>query len=47
MIWGYIDIDIRNKIDRIWEYFWIDGITNMLLVIETYLLFIKVLDEIK
>ena len=49
MIWGYIDIDIRNKIDRICGYFLNGGITNPLLVIEqiTYLLLIKVLDENK
>ena len=42
-----MDIEIRNKIDRIWEYFWTGGITNPLSVIETYLLFIKLLDENK
>ena len=42
-----MDIEIRNKIDRIWEYFWTGGITNPLSVIEqiTYLLFIKALDD--
>ena len=29
-----MDIEIRNKIDRIWEYFWTGGITNPLSVIE-------------
>ena len=44
-----MDIEIRNKIDRIWEYFWTGGITNPLSVIEqiTYLLFIKGLDDIE
>ena len=42
-----MDTDLRNKIDRIWEYFWTGGITNPLSVIEqiTYLLFIKGLDD--
>ena len=42
-----MDIEIKNKIDRIWEYFWTGGITNPLSVIEqiTYLLFIKALDD--
>lgn len=49
VIGGYMDIEIRNKIDRIWEYFWTGGITNPLSVIEqiTYLLFIKGLDDIE
>lgn len=49
IIGGYMDIEIRNKIDRIWEYFWTGGITNPLSVIEqiTYLLFIKGLDDIE
>ena len=44
-----MDTEIRNKIDRIWEYFWTGGITNPLSVIEqiTYLLFIKGLDDIE
>ena len=44
-----MDIEIRNKIDRIWEYFWTGGITNPLSVIEqiTYLLFIKALDDVE
>ncbi len=39
--------ELRQKVDRIWETFWTDGITNPLSVIEqfTYLLFIKGLDE--
>ena len=42
-----MDTELRNKIDRIWEYFWTGGITNPLSVIEqiTYLLFIKGLDD--
>ena len=44
-----MDTELRNKIDRIWEYFWTGGITNPLSVIEqiTYLLFIKGLDDIE
>lgn len=44
-----LDLELRNKIDRIWEYFWTGGITNPLSVIEqiTYLLFIKGLDDIQ
>ena len=40
-----MDTDLRNKIDRIWEYFWTGGITNPLSVIEqiTYLLFMNVI----
>lgn len=42
-----METELRNKIDRIWEYFWTGGITNPLSVIEqiTYLLFIKGLDD--
>ncbi len=32
-----MDTDLRNKIDRIWEYFWTGGITNPLSVIESKL----------
>ena len=34
--------ELRSKVDKIWETFWIGGITNPLEVIEqfTYLLFI-------
>lgn len=33
--------ELRNKVDKIWEIFWTEGITNPLSVIEqfTYLLF--------
>ena len=39
--------ELRNKIDRLWETFWIGGITNPLDVVEqmTYLMFIHDLDE--
>lgn len=39
--------ELRSKVDKIWETFWIGGITNPLEVIEqfTYLLFIKGLDD--
>ena len=42
-----MDTELRNKIDRIWDYFFAGGITNPITVIEqiTYLLFIKGLDE--
>lgn len=41
--------ELRNKVDRIWEVFWMGGITNPLEVIEqfTYLLFIKQLDDVE
>ena len=37
-----ITVELKNKIDKIWEIFWTGGITNPLDVIEqfTYLLFI-------
>lgn len=42
-----MDTELRNKIDRIWDYFFSGGISNPITVIEqiTYLLFIKGLDE--
>ncbi|MGI5949497.1 type I restriction-modification system subunit M [Peptoniphilus sp.] len=38
--------ELRNRVDKIWDIFWVGGITNPLTVIEqfTYLLFIKSLD---
>lgn len=41
--------DLRNKIDRIWQYFWESGMSNPLTVIQqfTYLLYIKTLDDIE
>lgn len=41
--------DLRNKIDRIWQYFWEAGMSNPLTVIQqfTYLLYIKTLDDIE
>jgi len=44
-----VTVELRNKIDKIWETFWTGGITNPLSVIEqfTYLLFIKGLDEVE
>ena len=35
--------EIKNKVDRMWEYFWTGGLTNPVDVIEqlTYLIFIK------
>jgi len=39
--------ELKNKVDKIWEIFWMGVITNPLSVIEqfTYLLFIKDLDD--
>lgn len=39
--------EIKNKVDKIWEYIWAGGLTNPLAVIEqlTYLMFIKSLDD--
>ena len=41
--------DLRNKIDKIWDYFWTGGVTNPITVIEqlTYLIFIKQLDDVQ
>ena len=35
--------EIKNKVDKMWEYFWVGGLTNPVDVIEqlTYLIFIK------
>ena len=35
--------EIKNKVDKMWEYFWTGGLTNPVDVIEqlTYLIFIK------
>ncbi len=43
-----ITVEIRSKVDRIWDAMWAGGIANPLTVIEqlTYLLFIKRLDEL-
>ena len=40
--------EVRNQIDRIWQYFWEGGVTNPLTVIEqiTYLMFIRDLDDV-
>lgn len=39
--------ELKNKIDRIWEYFWTAGITNPMTVLEqlTYILYMKMLDD--
>ena len=39
--------EIKNKVDRMWEYFWTGGLTNPVDVIEqlTYLIFMKRLDQ--
>jgi type I restriction enzyme M protein len=39
--------ELKSQVDKIWESFWIGGISNPLTVIEkfTYLLFIRRLDE--
>lgn len=39
--------ELKNKVDRVWDAFWMGGISNPLEVIEqiTYLLFLKRLDQ--
>lgn len=39
--------ELKNKVDRIWEYFWTAGVTNPMTVMEqfTYLLYMKMLDD--
>ena len=39
--------EIKNKVDKMWEYFWVGGLTNPVDVIEqlTYLIFMKRLDQ--
>lgn len=39
--------ELKNKIGRIWEYFWTAGITNPMTVLEqlTYILYMKMLDD--
>ena len=39
--------EIKNRIDRIWDYFWNGGITNSITILEqmTYLFFMKMLDD--
>ena len=39
--------EIKNKVDRMWEYFWTGGLTNPVDVIEqlTYLIFMKRLSK--
>ena len=39
--------EIKNRIDKIWDAFWIGGITNSITVLEqmTYLFFMKMLDD--
>ncbi len=41
--------EIRRQIDRIWDAFWLGGISNPLEVIEqiTYLLFLHRLDDLQ
>ncbi len=41
--------DLRNRIDRIWDAFWVGGISNPLEIIEqlTYLLFLRRLDGLQ
>jgi hypothetical protein len=40
--------ELRNQVDRIWDAFWVRGISNPLEVIEqiTYLLFLRRLDDL-
>ena len=39
--------EIKNRIDTIWDTFWVGGITNSMSVLEqmTYLFFMKMLDD--
>ena len=39
--------EIKNRIDTIWDTFWVGGITNSISVLEqmTYLFFMKMLDD--
>ncbi len=41
--------ELKGKINRVWEAFWMGGLANPLTVIEqmTYLLFIRRLDELQ
>lgn len=41
--------ELRSKVDRIWDHFWSNGLSNPLAVIEqiSYLLFMKRLDELE
>ncbi|MCE2977402.1 MAG: type I restriction-modification system subunit M N-terminal domain-containing protein [Pseudanabaena sp. CoA8_M7] len=40
--------EIKSQIDRVWDTFWSEGISNPLEVLEqiTYLLFLRRLDEL-
>lgn len=44
-----LNLEIKSKIDRLWDSFWSGGISNPLTVVEqiSYLLFIKKLDDIE
>ncbi|SHF67867.1 type I restriction enzyme M protein [Salegentibacter echinorum] len=44
-----ITTDHKSKVDKIWETFWNNGISNTIVIVEqlTYLIFIKNLDEIE
>ena len=39
--------EIKNRIDAIWDTYWVGGITNPMSVLEqmTYLFFMKMLDD--
>ena len=41
--------DLKSKIDKLWEEFWVGGITNQLTVIEqiTYLMYSRMLDTME
>ena len=41
--------ELRSKVDRIWDHFWSNGLSNPLAVIEqiSYLLFMKRLDDLE
>ena len=44
-----VTVELKDKIDGMWNIFWSSGMTNPLTVIEqlTYLMFIKILDDNK
>ncbi|MGI9280770.1 MAG: type I restriction-modification system subunit M N-terminal domain-containing protein, partial [Endozoicomonas sp.] len=41
--------ELKSKIDKLWEEFWVGGITNPLTVIEqiTYLMYSRMLDTME
>lgn len=39
--------ELKSQIDKVWEVFWIGGLSNLLKIVEhmTYLIFIRRLDD--